>query len=102
MTAMSKALAGTALAAVLVLPLAAGAQNADGTILALSCAACHGTGGASPGAIPSLRGKTAAYIGEALTEFKTGKRSATVMGRLAKGYSDAEIKALADHFASLK
>lgn len=102
MTARTLALAGAALAAAFALPSAASAQAANGAILALSCAACHGTGGASPGAIPSLRGRTADYIGTALTEFKTDRRPATVMGRLAKGYSDAEIKALADYFASQK
>ena len=78
------------------------AQTPDGAVLALSCAACHGTGGASPGSIPSIRGKTAEYVATALTEFKSGKRPATVMDRLSKGYSEAEIKALAEHFASLR
>lgn len=92
------------LAAVLavLVPGTAAAQSPDGAVLALSCAACHGTGGASPGSIPSIRGKTAEYVATALTEFKTGKRPATVMDRLSKGYSDAEIKALAEHFASLR
>ena len=71
----------------------------DGLILALSCAACHGPDGKSPGSIPTVSGKSEAYIEKALMEFKTGQRPATVMNRLAKGYTDDEIKALAKYFA---
>lgn len=74
----------------------------NGAELALSCAACHGTNGQSPGSIPSIHGKSAAYIEDALNGFKAGSRPATVMNRLAKGYSAAEIKALAAHFAAVK
>ncbi|HEX7007656.1 MAG TPA: c-type cytochrome [Alphaproteobacteria bacterium] len=74
----------------------------NGAALALACAACHGTDGVSPGAIPSIRGKSAAYIEEALTDFKAGTRPSTVMNRLAKSYSTAEIKALAVFFSSAR
>jgi len=73
-----------------------------GAMLSNSCAACHGTDGSSPGAIPSIRGKSVAFITQALTEFRDGKRPSTVMGRHAKGYSDEEIQLLANHFANLK
>jgi sulfide dehydrogenase cytochrome subunit len=78
------------------------AWAADGSVLALSCAACHGTSGKSPGSIPAINGKTAAYVETALTEFKTDRRAGTVMNRLAKGYTDDEIKALAAYFAEMK
>ena len=71
-------------------------------MLSNSCAGCHGTDGNSPGAIPSIQGKSADFIATALTEFRDGKRPSTVMGRHAKGYSDEEIKLIADHFAKLK
>jgi len=74
----------------------------SGAALALACAACHGTDGVSPGAIPSIRRKSAAYIEEALAEFKAGTRASTVMNRLAKSYSTAEIKALAAFFSSAR
>jgi cytochrome c553 len=35
-------------------------------------------------------------------DFRDGKRSATVMTRLAKGYSDTDIDALAKYIATLK
>lgn len=69
-------------------------------LLASSCAACHGTDGHSPASIPSLSGKEADFITQALTEFKTDKRSATIMNRLAKGYSDEEIALIAAWFAA--
>lgn len=74
----------------------------QGEMLSNSCSACHGTDGKSPGAIPSINGKSARFINQALTEFRTGNRPSTVMGRHAKGYSDKEIKLIADYFASLK
>lgn len=68
-------------------------------MLASSCAACHGTDGNSPGAIPSLKGKSANFITTALKEFKSGASASTMMGRLAKGYSDEEIELIARWFA---
>jgi cytochrome subunit of sulfide dehydrogenase len=96
------------LLAVATAVLAAGtaqAQQADGRVLALSCMNCHGPGGKSPGDIPSIAGKSEDFLKLALIEFRDGKRtgaSATVMGRLAKGYSDAEIEAVAKYIATLK
>ncbi len=81
------------------------AQEADGRLLALSCTNCHGPGGKSPGDIPSIAGRSEDYIKNALVDFRDGKRSgakATVMGRLAKGYTDDEIAAVAKYIATLK
>ena len=68
-------------------------------MLANSCAACHGTGGKSPGAIPSINGKSASFIFQALTEFQNGSRPSTVMGRHAKGYSTQELRLIAEFFS---
>ena len=72
--------------------------------LAASCAACHGTQGkAAPGgAMPRLAGLDAAYSAEQMRAFRDGKRPATVMHQIAKGYSDAQITALAAYFAAQK
>jgi sulfide dehydrogenase cytochrome subunit len=37
-----------------------------------------------------------------LLDFKEGRRPATLMHQLAKGYSDAELKAIATYFAAQK
>lgn len=71
-----------------------------GVMLSNSCAACHGTDGKSPGAIPSINGKSSQFISQALHDFREGKRPATVMGRHATGYTDDEIKLIADYFSS--
>ena len=81
-------------------PLTAHAID-QGMVLAMSCASCHGTEGKSPGAMPMINGKSAAYIEQAMKEFRDGKRYATVMNRIAKGYNDQEIKLLADYLGNL-
>jgi len=65
-----------------------------------NCYACHGTDGRSPGAIPSLTGKSAEQALLQLKEFKSGQLSATVMTRHAKGYTDAELEAIANYIGS--
>ena len=69
--------------------------------LAANCAACHGTNGKSVGgAIQGLAGANKEYFIAQIKAFKEGKREATVMHQIAKGYSDAEMSALADFFAA--
>lgn len=69
--------------------------------MASNCFACHGPQGRSPGTIPSLHNLTADYMTTTLKQFKSGERPSTVMGRHAKGYSDAQLAAIANHIASL-
>ncbi len=86
-------LIGSSLVGAALLPVSAFAAD-KGMVLALSCASCHGTNGASPGSIPKIQGRTADYIEKAMLQFKAGERPATVMNRIAKGYTDEEIKLL--------
>lgn len=72
-----------------------------GAMLANTCSACHGPEGRSPGAIPTINGKSAEFITKALHDFRSGARESTVMGRHAKGYSDEEIRLIADYFSKL-
>ncbi|GIL05688.1 MAG: hypothetical protein BroJett031_22080 [Betaproteobacteria bacterium] len=67
--------------------------------LAGSCANCHGTAGRAVGAMPSLAGLAPAYFVEQMRQFRDGRRPATVMHQIAKGYSDDEIALLAEFFA---
>jgi cytochrome subunit of sulfide dehydrogenase len=94
-------LAATALAVAAGMTNAAMAQDKP-FALALSCAACHGTDGKSPGAIPTIAGRSAKDIKDALLAFKAGTRPSTVMNRMAKGYTDPEIDALAAYFSTRK
>lgn len=74
----------------------------SGAYLAGNCANCHGTLGTSQGAMPSLAGRDAAYISEQMRQFRDGKRAATIMHQIAKGYSDEQIAAIAAYFAAQK
>lgn len=72
-------------------------------MLANPCAGCHGFQGSSVGpASPSIASLPAEYFIELMQEFKKGTRPNTIMSRIAKGYSDAEIKLLASYFAKQK
>ena len=79
-------------------PLVGAEELSQGGMLSASCAGCHGTDGRSPGAIPDISGKSAEFIRTALEDFRSGKRPSTVMGRHAKGYTDEEMRLIAEHF----
>ncbi|MEN8178289.1 MAG: c-type cytochrome [Pseudomonadota bacterium] len=91
----------SALIAGLLLASAAGAAGVrTPSMLANTCAGCHGTDGASAGDImPIIGGMEKEYLTTVLLEFKTGERDSTIMGRIAKGYSDNELKAISSHLA---
>lgn len=76
------------------------AQNANPQLLTLSCSGCHGTDGRSPGAIPAINGRSAQDIAQILREFRTDARPATIMNRIARGYTDEEIDAVAREIAT--
>ncbi len=59
---------------------------------ALTCSGCHGAAGSE---LPSLRGKDAATITQALLAFRSGAREATLMNRITKGFSEDELAAIA-------
>ena len=98
-----------ALAAVIATgaPVTAGAQDNPlaARDLAAACAMCHGTDGAAApvaGSIPPLAGESSDKIAQRLKEFRDGKRPATVMHQIAKGYNDHQIDAMAAYFAAQK
>ena len=59
------------------------------------------TGRALPGMV-SLAGADKDAMVKTMLDFKSGSRPATLMHQLAKGYSDAEIIAIAGYFAAQK
>ncbi len=80
----------------------AAAGQATPEFISLTCYACHGTNGASAGPIqPTIGGQQSKYMFDTLKRYQSGERPSTVMGRLMQGYSDDEIKAIADHFSKL-
>ena len=70
------------------------------TILSGNCETCHGTNGVSTSdTIPSIAGFEQAALLQMLLAFKQGTMPSTLMGRIAKGYSDDELKQIASVFA---
>ena len=89
-------------AALAAAPLAAGAQDTAARNLAASCAICHGTDGrAVTKDVVPLAGLPREHIASQMRAFRDGQRPATVMHQIAKGYSDAEIAAVAEYFSKL-
>ncbi len=79
------------------------AETPSATMLANTCAGCHGTGGVSHGpATPTIAGVSEEYFKEVMEAYKNGDRRSTIMGRIAKGYSEKEIALLAGYFAKQK
>lgn len=81
-------------------PGSAMAENMNGALLASACNVCHGQGGHSEGHIPSIDGLSAQMISQRLVEFRDGKRPATIMKKIAMGYSDAQLKLIADEIGT--
>lgn len=76
------------------------ADNPSTLMLVDSCAGCHGTDGYSKGpAAPTIAGLNKEYLQEQMQAFKDDSITSTVMGRIAKGYSDEEISRMVDYFA---
>jgi cytochrome subunit of sulfide dehydrogenase len=87
-----------ALALTALSPSVAVGDEIPAAMLAGACTACHGPHGHSPGAIPSLDRLGAADIRTTLLGYKHDEIRATVMNRIARGFSDTEIDALASYF----
>lgn len=64
-------------------------MNQAGARLALACSGCHGADG---GAIASLQVYPAGALEQRLLSYKQDPDGATVMHRLARGYSEQEIQ----------
>lgn len=84
-----------------MLATAAVADETAPANLANACAGCHGTDGMSPGQIPAINGMAAADIAAELRLFKNDQKAATVMNRIAKGYTEAEIDAIATYLGGM-
>lgn len=68
---------------------------------ASACFSCHGTEGYSEGGMVSLAGQKKSDLIEKMKDYQSGKRVASVMHQLSKGYSDEQIEVIAAYFAAL-
>lgn len=69
--------------------------------MASACAMCHGTNGkpVAGSAVAGLAGRRASEIVQSMAQFKAGTKPATIMHQIARGYSEAEVAALAEFFS---
>ncbi|KHF25110.1 flavocytochrome c dehydrogenase FccAB, subunit A [Solemya velum gill symbiont] len=89
------------LSAGLVLGAASVSAEPTGQMLADTCAGCHGTDGVSTGpAAPHLAGMSSVYLVDSMNQFKSGERASTIMGRIAKGYTEEQYAAMGEVFAA--
>jgi len=79
------------------------APGPTGAAMAATCAGCHGTDGklATVEMVP-LAGMAEAGFVRAMQDFRSGKRQSTLMGHVARGFTDSEVRAMARYFASVK
>ena len=86
----------------LVLLLGGTALAADAPPGASACSGCHPAGSGVDTPVKRLKGQAVAQIVAAVQEFRSGTRPATVMDRIAKGFTDDEIRAIAAWYAAQK
>jgi len=90
------------LAAAALAAFSAAASAADIPPGAAACSGCHPARAGVDTPVPRLVGRDAAQMVAAMADFGAGKRPATIMDRVAKGFTDDEIKAIAAWFAAQK
>ena len=78
------------------------AEERNVALMASACAACHGTNGHSVGGTPSLAGLEQLYFIEQMQLFQSGERPSSVMMKHARGYTEEEIRLLAEYFSKQK
>ena len=78
------------------------AVSAEAPPGAASCSGCHPANAGVETAVPRLAGRNAAELVAQMQAFRAGQRPATVMDQIAKGFSDAEVQAIAGWYAEQK
>ena len=94
-----------ALLLALALPLLAAAPalaSGPAPLAAEGCLGCHGPQGQGATGVPAIAARDKAELTRTLLAFRANERPGTIMGRIARGYTDAEIAAVADHFSRIR
>ncbi|MEW6647647.1 MAG: c-type cytochrome [Pseudomonadota bacterium] len=96
---MTKTVRNLLLAVLALLPATVAAAP-SGEALAFTCAGCHGTDGSSVGpSMPSIAGMDPEVFVDAMKAYQADKRNATIMNRLARGYTAQQLEDMAWFFA---
>ena len=88
-----------ALLAASLAPALAQTSVPAGRLLASNCFQCHGTNGKGPG-FDTLAGKSAKEIYSELIEFRAGKEGPGIMAKHTLGYTDAQLKLIANYLST--
>lgn len=77
--------------------------SADGVsrveLLAAQCNACHGYRGKGAKPNPSINGEDPADFLDLMMAFASGDEPTSIMDRHSQGYTEAELKMLAEYFS---
>ncbi|MFP5467346.1 MAG: c-type cytochrome [Gammaproteobacteria bacterium] len=99
MTRMKKWLVAGALGSA---ALWAQAEVTQVRVWAVACANCHGTEGRALQGMEALAGKDKDEMLQKLLDFKNGRKPATIMHQLSKGYTDEQLAQITAYFAAQK
>lgn len=83
-----------------VLLLASPVRAADAPPGASSCTGCHAAQRIPDSVIPRIAGRKASDIVQFMREYRSGAWPSSVMARIAKGFDDRQIDAIAAWFAA--
>lgn len=83
-------------------PTAPAASDFQATLWASSCMACHGTDGLAEGTGLTIGNRPADKLLDMLLAFKSGQRQSTVMRQHVLGYSDEELRRIAQYFSRIQ
>ncbi|TAD90857.1 MAG: cytochrome C [Alphaproteobacteria bacterium] len=93
------ALVGVVGAAAPAVAQTAAPQPLPTPLIAQACRGCHGQAGLGMEGTPAIVGMDPATFQRLWGEFRANQRPATIMNRIARGYSDQEVATLAAYFA---
>lgn len=79
----------------------ASAEISGGELMANSCFTCHGPQGSGAESMPPIKDYSQDELISILTDFQEGERAPTVMDRHATGYTDEQIRAIAEYLSEL-
>jgi cytochrome c553 len=78
----------------------ASAAPPPGRLLASQCSQCHGTNGNAISGFPVLAGRPASGTYQKLLNFKYNPRPTSIMDYQPRAYTDAQLRLIADYFAT--
>ena len=77
------------------------AQSDAANLLAGGCMSCHGVMGQGGNGVPAImRTQSRTEFTATMAAFRANERANTIMGRVGRGYTDAEIALLAAHYGT--